>query len=73
MRNRIKVIRAELNLTQQDLSDKIGISRVALNRIENEQTTPNGETIAKLVRVLGKPANEIFFDLDVVCKQRKGD
>ena len=66
MKNRIKVIRAELNLTQEELSKKIGISRVTLNKIENGKIAPNGETIVRIVRALKRPANEIFFDFDVV-------
>jgi putative transcriptional regulator len=66
MKNRIKIIRAEQNLTQQALADKMGISRSALNMIENEKTVPDGNTIALLVKALGVPANRIFFGLDVV-------
>jgi len=67
MRNRIKVIRAELDLTQQELADKIGICRATLNRIESGKVTPNGDTIARFVRALERPASDIFFDLNVVC------
>lgn len=65
MKNRIRVIRAEQRLTQQQLADKAGISRFALSMIENENNSPDGETIAKLVRATGVPANKIFDDLDV--------
>lgn len=66
MRNRIKVIRAEQNITQGELANKMGISRYALADIENEKSDPHGETIAKLVKALNVPANKIFFDFDVV-------
>lgn len=66
MRNKIKDIRAEKNLTQEQLAIKIGISRTALAMIENEKASPDGKTIAAIVKALGIPANRIFLDLDVV-------
>ena len=66
MKNRIKVIRAEQNLSQEALAKKAGISRTTLVSIEKGTANPDGQTIAKLVKALKKPANEIFFELDVV-------
>lgn len=66
MKNKIKVLRAENNLTQEELASKAGIARTTLAMIENEKAIPDGKTIAALVKALNKPANEIFFDFDVV-------
>lgn len=66
MKNRIKVIRAELNLSQAKLAKSAGISRTTLVAIEKGTANPDGMTIAKLVKALNRPANEIFFDLDVM-------
>jgi putative transcriptional regulator len=66
MKNRIKVIRAEQNLSQEALAKNAGISRTTLVSIEKGTANPDGHTIAKLVKALKKPANEIFFDLDVM-------
>ena len=66
MKNKLKVIRAELNMSQTTLAKAAGISRTALSMIEAEKVTPDGDTIAKLVKATGKPANAIFLDLDVV-------
>lgn len=66
MKNKLKELRARKNLTQEQLAKKAGISRPALNQIENSKTVPDGITIAALVKALDTPANEIFFDLDVV-------
>ena len=66
MRNRIKVLRAERNLTQQQLADMAGISRTTLVMIEKEKAVPDGTTIAALVKALNVPADQIFFDLSVV-------
>lgn len=66
MKNRIKEIRWEQHLTQEDLASKAGISRSSLAQIENGKVIPDGDTIVKLVSALKVPANKIFFDLDVV-------
>lgn len=66
MKNNLKVIRAQKRLTQEKLAGMAGISRPALALIENEKTVPDGETIAKLVKALNMPADQIFFELGVV-------
>ncbi len=66
MKNKIKILRAENNLTQEELATRAGISRTTLAMIENEKAVPDGKTIAALVKALNKPANQIFFDFDVV-------
>lgn len=66
MKNKIKDIRAEKKMTQEELAAKIGISRTALAMIENEKCSPDGKTIAAIVKALGIPAHLIFFDLNVV-------
>ena len=66
MTNRIRVIRAEMNLSQEELAKMAGISRTTLSSIERGISNPDGKTTAKLVKALNKPANEIFFDFNVV-------
>ena len=64
MQNRIKIIRAEQRLTQEQLAVRAKISRTALAMIENEKTTPDGETIKRLVCALGVQAHKIFPELN---------
>jgi len=66
MKNRIKKIRLDKGLTQAQLAEMAGITRPALSAIENEKSVPDGTTIVALVKALGTPASEIFFELDVV-------
>lgn len=73
MKNRIKSLRVDKKMTQEQLACKAGISRPALAQIENEKAVPDGKTIAALVKALGVPANVIFLDLDVVCEQREAE
>ncbi|EHL13162.1 hypothetical protein HMPREF9629_00462 [Peptoanaerobacter stomatis] len=66
MNNRLKEIRKELNLTQQELADKANISRATIISIENQESPVKSDTIANIVKATGVPANRIFFDFDVV-------
>ena len=37
MKNRLKVIRAERNMTQEELAEKCGVSRATINSIEKKK------------------------------------
>ena len=50
--NRIKTRRIELNMTQEELGMKIGVTKVAISGYENNTRTPKLETIIKLANVL---------------------
>lgn len=66
MKNRLKVLRAERNITQEELAKISGLSRITVNAVENESVSPSGETIKKLSQALRVSPGDIFFDLDVV-------
>ena len=61
MKNRLKVFRAEHNLTQEDLAQKVGVSRQAINAIETEKYDPSLPLAIKLGRLFGRPVEDIFF------------
>ena len=60
MKNRIKIERAILDITQEDLSYKIGVSRQTINSIEKNRYVPSTVLALKLSRVFKKNVNEIF-------------
>ncbi|MFD2602418.1 helix-turn-helix transcriptional regulator [Flavobacterium suzhouense] len=60
MKNNIKVQRAIFNLTQQDLADKIGVSRQTINAMEAGKFVPSTVLALKISRLFEKPVNEIF-------------
>jgi len=60
MKNRIKVERAELDMTQADLADKIGVSRQSINAIEKGKFVPSAVLALKIARLFKKPVEEIF-------------
>ena len=63
MLNRLKVERAILNITQDELAKKIGVSRQTINSIEKNRYIPSTVLALKLSKLFGKPVNE-FFELE---------
>jgi len=66
MRNRLKVLRAEHDWTQEELARRLGVSRQAVNAIETGKYDPSLPLALKVGRLFDKPVEEIFFpDLPV--------
>lgn len=60
MRNTIKVERAKLHMTQQDLAEKVGVSRQTINSIEADRYVPSTVLALKISAVFKTTVNEIF-------------
>ena len=63
MKNRLKVLRAERNWSQQDLAAELGVSRQTINAIETEKYDPSLPLALKVARLFGQ-AVEMIFSLD---------
>ena len=60
MKNRIRVERAEVRMTQQQLADAIGVSRQTVNAIEAGRFVPSTVLALKIARIFGKPVEQVF-------------
>ena len=60
MQNRIKIERAILNITQDELAKRIGVSRQTINSIEANRYVPSTVLALKLSEVFRKPVNDFF-------------
>lgn len=60
MENTIKVERAILNLTQDELAKQIGVSRQTINSIEANRYVPSTVLALKLSELFNKPVNDFF-------------
>lgn len=58
--NKIKVLRAERDWTQEDLASKVGISRQAVISIEKYKYTPSLELAFKIAETFGVSINTVF-------------
>lgn len=66
MRNKLRMIRAELGMSQATLAKLSGISRATVNRIERGHYVPTGNTMMKISRALHRPCTSIFLSLAAV-------
>lgn len=61
MKNTVKIERAILNITQQELAEAVGVSRQTINFIETGKYMPSTVVALKIARHFGKHADEIFL------------
>lgn len=59
---KLKSARAALDLSQQDLAEKVGVSRQTINAIEKGDYNPTIKLCRDICRVLGKTLDEIFWE-----------
>ncbi|MCR4570253.1 MAG: helix-turn-helix transcriptional regulator [Bacteroidales bacterium] len=60
MKNNIRVERARLKISQQQLADAIGVTRQTIYAIENDIFIPSTELALRMSAYFGKTVNELF-------------
>ena len=60
MRNRLKVLRAERDWSQQDLAERLGVSRQSVNAIETGKYDPSLPLAFRIAALFGLPIEAIF-------------
>jgi len=60
LKNRLRELRAERGWTQQDLGEKVGVSRQAIIALEAERHTPSLDLAYKLAAVFSLPVETLF-------------
>lgn len=60
MRNRIRIERAILDITQADLAERINVSRQTINAIESNKYVPSAVLAMKIAKIFAKSVEEIF-------------
>ena len=61
MKNKLKVFRAMHDLTQEDLAEKLGVTRQTINAIEKQRYNPSLELAFKLADFFGVTIEELFI------------
>lgn len=61
MKNNVKLERARINLSQQDLAAKVSVSRQTIHSIESGKFAPSCVLAIKIARVFRLPAEELFI------------
>ncbi|MDD4126355.1 MAG: helix-turn-helix transcriptional regulator [Methanomicrobium sp.] len=61
MRNKVKVFRAMNDMTQEELADKVHVTRRTINSIERQKYNPSIEVAFRIARVFKVPVEEVFI------------
>lgn len=59
---KMKAARAAMDMSQQDLADRIEVSRQTINAIEKGDYNPTIKLCIAICKTLGKTLDELFWD-----------
>lgn len=62
IKNRLKLIRKEQNITQQELADRVNLARQTISAIENNRLIPTVYNAIRISKVLNVTCTEIFYE-----------
>jgi len=60
IRNKVRDLRAEREMTQQQLADRIDLTRQTVIAIEGDKYSPSLETAFRIANVFGVPLEQVF-------------
>lgn len=60
MKNRVRELRSQRDMTQEELAEIIGVSRQTINAIEKEKFDPSLPTAFKMAGLFQLPIEAIF-------------
>jgi putative transcriptional regulator len=60
MKNKLKVLRAERNWSQEELGKRLAVSRQTINAIENGKYDPSLPLAFKIAKLFEKAIEDIF-------------
>lgn len=61
MKNKVRLLRKEKGLTQEQLAEIIGVSRQTINAIEKEKFDPSLPTAFKMGILFEHPVEDVFL------------
>jgi putative transcriptional regulator len=59
---KLKSARAALDMSQEQLADKVGVTRQTIGMIEAGKFNPSIQLCISICKVLGKTLNDIFWE-----------
>jgi len=60
LKNRLRILRAEKDISQETLAKAVGVARQTIVAIEGEDYSPSVLLALKIARYFGKPMEEVF-------------
>jgi len=65
MKNKLKVLRAERDMTQANLADSLDVSRQTINAIEKGKFDPSLPLAFKISKLFNLPIEQIFDGTEI--------
>ena len=59
--NNLKVLRAKHDISQEELAEKVGVTRVTINNIENNKWVPSTVLALRIARIFQVSLEEVFW------------
>lgn len=59
---KLKAARAAMDMTQEQLAEKVSVTRQTINAIEKGDYNPSINLCITICRVLGKTLNDLFWE-----------
>ena len=64
MKNKVKMTRIKLSITQQQLAKKVGVTRQTIGLIEKEQYNPTLQLCIAIAKELNKTLDDLFWEVE---------
>jgi transcriptional regulator with XRE-family HTH domain len=70
--NRLFELRKQMNLSQEELSEKIGVSRQAISKWERAESSPDTDNLIVLARLYGISLDKLLFTTEALENKGAG-
>ena len=61
LRNNMKVLRAKADLTQEQLAERVQVTRATINFVERGKWVPSALLAMRIAKVFRVPFEEVFY------------
>lgn len=64
MKNNVKITRIKMNITQQELAQRVGVARQTIGLIEKGEYNPSLQLCIAIAKELNKTLNDLFWKVE---------
>lgn len=64
MKNNVKLARIKISMTQQELADRVGVTRQTIGLIEKGEYNPSLKLCIAIAKELNKTLDELFWEVE---------
>ncbi|WP_449537752.1 helix-turn-helix transcriptional regulator [Ferdinandcohnia sp. Marseille-Q9671] len=65
MKNNVKIARIKMSITQQQLAQKVGVTRQTIGLIEKGEYNPSLQLCIAIAKELHKTLDELFWEVEL--------